>query len=72
MADGMIFNDINMQPGDILFIDTSNKTVLLNGVNAYHKLANGVFFMLFSGENEIEFAGDGSAKIKILHRERYI
>ncbi len=66
------FPEINLEPGDVLRINTSTKTVTLNGENAYHKLANGVFFMLFSGENEIEFAGDGSAKIKILHRERYI
>lgn len=68
----MFFPGINLSPGDVLRIDTSNKTVTLNGENAYHKLANGVFFMLSSGENEIEFTGNGSAKIKVLHRERYI
>jgi phage-related protein len=67
----MFFPGINLSPGDVLRIDTSTKTITLNGENAYH-LMNGVFFMLSSGENEIEFAGDGSAKIKVLHRERYI
>jgi len=68
----MFFPGINLSSGDVLRIDTSNQTIELNGVNAYHKLASGVFFMLSSGENEIEFIGNGSAKIKILHRERYI
>lgn len=67
----MFFPGINLSPGDVLRIDTSTKTITLNDENAYH-LMNGVFFMLSSGENEIEFIGNGSAKIKILHRERYI
>jgi len=67
------FPGINLEPGDVLRIDTSTKTVTLNGENAYHKLAKGAsFFMLSSSENEIEFTGNGSAKIKVLHRERYI
>lgn len=68
----MLFPGINLVPGDVLRIDTSTKTITLNGANAYHKLADGVFLTLSSGTNEIDFAGSGSARIKVLHRERYI
>lgn len=69
----MVFEDINMKAGDLLFIDTKNMIATLNGVNIVDKIADGsTFFLLQPGENEVTVSDDGQVDVTILWKDRWL
>ncbi len=69
----LAINDVNMAAGDLLFIDTANMVVTLNGVNIVDKIADGsTFFRLQSGKNDVSVDGDGLVDVTVLWKDRWL
>lgn len=66
-------NELILQPGDELIIDTDAMTVTLNGENAVAYVTdNSIFFKLAPGDSMLNFAGGEQADIRILWKDRWL
>lgn len=66
-------NELTLQPGDELIIDTDAMTVTVNGENAVAYVADdSIFFKLAPGDSTLNFAGGGRAGIRILWKDRWL
>ena len=66
-------NELILQPGDELIIDTDAMTVTLNGENAVaHVTDDSIFFKLAPGNSTLNFAGGEQADIRILWKDRWL
>jgi phage-related protein len=69
----LTFTNLNLVPGQVLRIDTEQRTATVDGVNVLHRLAVGSkWFDLKSGDNELEITGPGDVAVKVLWRDRYL
>lgn len=66
-------DDLTLQPGDELIIDTDAMTVTLNGENAVAYVTDdSIFFKLAPGDSTLNFAGGEQADIRILWKDRWL
>lgn len=66
-------DDLTLQPGDELIIDTDAMTVTLNGENAVAYVTDdSIFFKLAPGDSTLNFAGGDQADIRILWKDRWL
>ena len=66
-------DELTLQPGDELIIDTEAMTVTLNGENAVAYVTDdSIFFKLAPGDSTLSFAGGEQADIRILWKDRWL
>lgn len=67
----LTFANINLAPGQVLRIDTEQRTATVGGVSVLGKIAGGsMWFELEPGENDVTVSG--GASIRVQWRERYL
>lgn len=69
----LTFTNINLTAGQVLRIDTEQRTATVGDTNVLNKLSStSKWFNLENGANEIELTGTGTVTIKTLWRDKWI